>query len=174
MLNIYINTWGNYNTNGADGGKWVTLPMDESELEEILETTADAMGDDDPEWFVNDYEWNCDNHVRNISEFENYFELNEQMQRLENLDECEKKAFFAYMDATGYYINEVLNAIENGAYQFYEDMDLTDVATELVNECYFTKDTPDIFARYFDYEAFGRDLSFDGYYETEWGVIYVE
>ena len=41
----------------------------------------------------------------------------------------------------------------------------------LVNECYFTKDTPDIFTRYFDYEAFGRDLGFDGYTETKYGVI---
>ena len=50
-------------------------------------------------------------------------------------------------------------------------MDLTEVAEQLVNECYFTKETPDIFTRYFDYEAFGRDLGFDGYTETKYGVI---
>ena len=37
MLNIYVNTWGNYNENGADGGEWITLPMDPAELEEVLE-----------------------------------------------------------------------------------------------------------------------------------------
>ena len=36
MLNIFINTWGNYNENGADGGKWIALPMDANELEETL------------------------------------------------------------------------------------------------------------------------------------------
>ena len=59
MLNIYLNTWGNYNENGADGGEWITLPMDEDELAEVMEKIADAMGDEDPEWFVNDYEWTC-------------------------------------------------------------------------------------------------------------------
>ena len=34
MLNIFINTWKNYNENGADGGEWVTLPMKADELEE--------------------------------------------------------------------------------------------------------------------------------------------
>jgi antirestriction protein len=67
-----------------------------------------------------------------------------------------------------------LEIVENGSYQFYQGMDLTEVAEELVNDCYFTKETPDIFTRYFDYEAFGRDLSFDGYHETEWGVIYID
>ena len=51
-------------------------------------------------------------------------------------------------------------------------MDLEEVAEELVNESYFTKDTPDIFTRYFDYKAFARDLGFDGYTETSYGVIY--
>jgi antirestriction protein len=50
-------------------------------------------------------------------------------------------------------------------------MDLAEVAEEIVNECYFTRETPDIFTRYFDYDAFGRDLSFDGYTETKYGVI---
>jgi hypothetical protein len=32
MLKIYLNTWKNYNENGADGGKWIELPADEDEL----------------------------------------------------------------------------------------------------------------------------------------------
>ena len=45
MLNIYVNTWGNYNENGADGGEWITLPMEPEELEEVLENIAALMGD---------------------------------------------------------------------------------------------------------------------------------
>ena len=48
-------------------------------------------------------------------------------------------------------------------------MSLEDVAYEIVDECY---DLPDIAQRYFDYKAFARDLGFDGYTETENGVIY--
>ena len=60
MLNIFVNTWGNYNENGADGGEWITLPMDAEELEEVLENIAAAMGDNDPEWAIHDYEWLTD------------------------------------------------------------------------------------------------------------------
>ena len=56
MLNIFVNTWGNYNENGADGGEWITLPMDPDELENKLQTIADAMHDNDPEFFINDYQ----------------------------------------------------------------------------------------------------------------------
>ena len=45
MLNLFVNTWGNYNTNGADGGKWITLPMDPEELEEVLENIAVFVSD---------------------------------------------------------------------------------------------------------------------------------
>ena len=54
MLNIFINTWGNYNENGADGGEWVTLPMTEEELENTLQQIADNMGDLDPEFCIHD------------------------------------------------------------------------------------------------------------------------
>jgi antirestriction protein len=47
-------------------------------------------------------------------------------------------------------------------------MDLEEVAEELIDECY---NIPEFALRYFDYSAFARDLSFDGYTETKYGVI---
>ena len=32
MLDIFVNTWGNYNENGADGGEWISLPMEAETL----------------------------------------------------------------------------------------------------------------------------------------------
>lgn len=174
MLNIYINTWGNYNENGADLGEWITLPMDADELEKTLERVADAMHDDDPEWFVNDYEWTTDFQPFEVNELDDYDELNERCEKLDNLDKYECEALAAIIEATGDDFDDCLDILESGSYQFYQGMDLDEVAEEIVNDCYFTRDTPDIFTRYFDYEAFGRDLGFDGYTETEWGVIYVE
>ena len=61
-------------------------------------------------------------------------------------------------------------AIENiDDYTYYSGMSLEDVAYEIVEECY---ELPEIAQRYFDYEAFARDLGFDGYEETTNGVIY--
>lgn len=172
MLNIYINTWGNYNEHGADGGEWITLPMDADELKEKLNKAAKAMNDNDPEWFVNDYEWTTDIKPFEVHEMDNYFELNEQLNLLNDLEEWEREEIAAAVDAFGYSFMEAYEKQQQGCFVLYRDQDLEDVAYDLVNDCYFTKDTPDIFERYFDYSAFARDLGYDGYVETEWGVIY--
>lgn len=171
MLNIFVNTWGNYNENGADGGEWITLPMDAGDLTETLERIAENMGDFDPEFFINDYEYTTELELREIGEMENITELNEWLGELDSLNEWDQKEIAAAMEAWGYSFEEAMGKQQRGYFTFYANMDLEDVADELVNECYFTKDTPDIFTRYFDYEEFARDLSFDGYTETSYGVI---
>ena len=171
MLNIFINTWGNYNEHGADGGEWVTLPMDADDLEEKMEAIAEQMNDNDPEYFINDYEWTTDIEPRAIEEMENIMDLNEFINELDGLTEYEQKKIAAAIEAFGYDFEEAMDKQQRGCFIFYEGMDLEEVAEELVNECYFTKDTPDIFTRYFDYAAFARDLGYDGYYETKHGVI---
>ena len=171
MLNIFINTWGNYNENGADGGEWITLPMDAEELEEKMEAIAEAMGDNDPEYFINDYEWTTEIEPRDISELENIQELNDEINEISGLEEWEAEEIAAAMEAYGYTFTEAMERQQRGCFIFYPGQDMQEVAEEIVNECYFTKDTPDILTRYFDYEAFARDLSFDGYTETKYGVI---
>ena len=171
MLNLFVNTWGNYNTNGADGGEWITLPMEPDELEEVLENIAAAMGDNDPEWAIHDYEWETEIEMDEISEYDNIQELNERCTEIDELEEWEAEEIAAAIEAFGYTFAEALDRQQRGYFIFYAGMDLQEVAEELINDCYITKDTPEIFARYFDYEMFARDLSFDGYTETKYGVI---
>ena len=171
MLRILVNTWGNYNTNGADGGKWIDLPMDEDELEETLESIAESMGDHDPEFAIHDYEWE-NYHIRDISEYESIHKLNEELEELASLQDWEMEEALAAVEAWGYSLEEAISKQSRGYFTLYRNMSLEDVAEELVNECY-SPDTPtaEFFARYFDYEAFARDLGFDGYTETDFGVI---
>ena len=171
MLNIYVNTWGNYNENGADGGEWITLPMDAEELEEVLENIAKAMGDNDPEWFINDYEWTIDFELGDVDEMDNIFEWNERCQDADSLQEWEAEEIAAAMEAFDYSFPEAMERQQRGCFIFYAGQDLEEVAYSLIEECYITKDTPEIFTRYFDYEGFARDLGFDGYTETKYGVI---
>ena len=171
MLDIFVNTWGNYNENGADGGQWITLPMEPEELEEVLENIAALMGDEDPEWAIHDYEWTTEIELDEISEYDNIFKINEMCLELDELDEWEAEEVAAAVEAWEYSFSEALERQQRGCFIFYRGMDLEEVAEEIVNECYFTKDTPDILTRYFDYEAFARDLRFDGYEETSCGVI---
>lgn len=168
MLNLFVNTWGNYNENGADGGKWITLPMDPEELEEVLENIAALMGDTDPEWFINDYEWTIETELGDVHEMDNIQEWNERCQEVDDLEEWEAEEVAAAIEAYGYTFQEALERQQRGCFVLYHGMDLEEVAEELINECY---DLPEFALRYFDYEAFARDLSFDGYTETKYGVI---
>ena len=170
MLNIFVNTWGNYNTNGADGGQWITLPLDPEELEEVLENIAELMGDEDPEWAIHDYEWLTEIELDEIGENDDIFELNERCQAAEDLDEWEAEEIAAAIEAYGYTFAEALERQERGCFVFYQGQDLEEVAEQIADECYLY-DAPEFLARYFDYEAFARDLGFDGYTETKYGVI---
>ena len=168
MLNLFVNTWGNYNENGADGGQWITLPMDSDELEEVLENIAALMKDEDPEWFINDYEWTIETELGDVHEMDSISEWNERCQEADDLEEWETEEIAAAMEAYGYTFPEALERQRRGCFIFYPGQDLEEVAEDLINECY---DLPEFALRYFDYEAFARDLSYDGYTETKYGVI---
>ena len=168
MLNLFVNTWGNYNVNGADGGQWITLPMEEEELQEVLEHIAAAMGDHDPEWAIHDYEWESDVELGDVNEMDSITEWNARCQEACDLEEWESQEIAAAMEAYGYTFPEALERQQRGYFIFYPGRDLEEVAEELINECY---DLPEFALRYFDYEAFARDLSYDGYTETKYGVI---
>ena len=170
MLNIFVNTWGNYNENGADGGQWITLPMDSDELEEVLENIAALMEDEDPEWFINDYEWTIDMELGDVHEMDSITEWNERCQEADDLEEYEAEEIAAAIEAYGYTFAEAYERQQRGCFVFYAGRDLQEVAEEIADECYLYN-APEFLARYFDYEAFARDLSFDGYTETKYGVI---
>lgn len=165
MLNIFVNTWGNYNEHGADGGEWLSLPMDADELADALDRIAQRMGDDEPEWTIHDYEWTEDFSVR-VSEMADITALNELIQQLADLPSYDLEKLEAMIDTYGYDIADGLDHLDE--YTFYDGMTLIDVAEELVNDCY---ELPEFALRYFDFDAFARDLSFDGYTETAHGVL---
>jgi antirestriction protein len=170
MLNIFVNTWGNYNENGADGGEWITLPMDPDALQEELKKISAAMGDFDPEYCIHDYEWTTEIEPREISEMENIELLNEELQELDGLNEWDQKEIAAAMEAFGYEFKEAHERQQRGCFIFYAGQDLQEVAESIADECYLYN-APEFLRRYFDYAAFAHDLTFDGYTETSHGVI---
>ena len=164
LISVFLNTWGNYNENGADNGFWVNLPCDlDAELEKLAEATGEEV--DEMEVFINDTDINING--LEIGEYDNIKELNELAAQLESLDEYALEKVGAIIEAYGTDLKEAIENIDD--YTYYSGMSLEDVAYEIVEECY---ELPEIAQRYFDYEAFARDLGFDGYTETTNGVIY--
>ena len=172
MLNVFINTWGNYNENGADGGEWISLPMEENELNETLEQIAKNMGDEDPEFCIHDFEWVTEcGDLCEVDENMDIFALNEQLQEFDTLNEWEQEETAAAVEAFGYTFKEAMEKQQRGCFTFYKGYDLEDLAYELVDEWLSDKNIPSFISSYFDYKAFARDLGFDGYTEVSNGVI---
>lgn len=169
MLKIFVNTWGNYNENGADGGEWITLPITPEELSETLDRIAERMGDNDPEWAIHDYEWEAV-ELFEVGENDSIARVNDLLNDCASLDEWKLQEVAAAVEAWGYTLEEAIKRQQGGRFIFYAGQTLEDVAEELVAEM-TPKDAPDFLTRYFDYEAFSRDLRFDGYEETSYGVI---
>lgn len=170
MLRIFVNTWGNYNENGADGGRWISLPMDEDELTETLDRIAAAMGDNDPEFCIHDFEWEEEYNFREINELENIAELNEFCQKLDDLSDYEKKVYCAAVEIWGEKYVDVDNLDD---YNLMEDVTNDyDLGYYYAVEsgCYDLEKMGPL-ANYIDYEGFGRDIRFEtdgGFSEFGW------
>ena len=173
----YIETWLR-NLNNEKEVK-LNLPMDEEELIEALKNINVCNEEGEliqeyiiPAWNFGEYASELDCRDFANIELENIFTVNAWAEELAEVDsEGNLNILQAIAEASGGSIGEILEIYNKGYYQFYQGMNLTDVAEELVNDCY---NLPDFALRYFDFESFGRDLGFDGYVETSNGVIYIE
>lgn len=102
-----------------------------------------------------------------VEEYDNIEELNEIAEQIEDLDEYDQQKLVYLMD-DGCNFKQALNGLDDC--DFYPDTTLEDVAYNLVEEGCFGS-IPKSIQNYIDYEAIARDLSFDGYHETNAGVF---
>ena len=220
-IQLYMNTWGNYNEYGADveniNGGW----MDIDQAKEFLE----AHKDEEP--FINDTE-NVPGDL-GIDEYTNPWEAIEELEYIENSDN--KDALIAIIESTGDFEN-AKEIYESGDYTFFPGVEddeglgrayvemvgglegVTNAGNYIDEEAYkeswreaaeqdVRENNPDLdensdefedevenwlngvameelenekaagndLSEYFDYEAFGRDLDFEGYFFASTGAV---
>lgn len=166
MLKIYLTNLGKYNE-GFLVGEWVNLPVSEEELEAVLERIGISEEPDEngiyyEETFITDYETDIDGLT--VGEYDSIEDLNEIAEQTDDLEEYELTALQAFLEE-GYSFENALEGVQNGDYTIWTDChDMTDVAYEVVEQCDYLHGIPENIANYFDYEAFGRDLGFEGTY----------
>lgn len=164
LIRIYIANLAAYNA-GYLRGEWLDLPATDEEISETLERIG--CGEHGAEYAIHDYE--SDFNLK-ADEYDNIFELNELISDIDELDDDDFNMFMAYLEAVSNDINEALNALDRCTLYAYCET-LEDLAADLVeNGCF--GDIPDSIINYIDYEAIARDLSFEGYTETTYGVLY--
>lgn len=148
-INAYIANLTSY-AEGTIIGAW--FDMAETTAEEITAVIGEG------ETIVLDYEAPSEMH---IDEFESITDLIEIAQKLEEINEDLLNAMLYH----GYNIEEAIEKIEDGDYTIYEDCDdMADVAYQVIENQGLLNEAPELAQRYFDYEAFGRDLDLEGYF----------
>lgn len=177
-ISMVIGSWGSYNecNERALGSSWLNFDdFDEwEEIEEELIREGFELNGIDEELFVQDIEgiptscqdWD-NTHPQEI------FELIKESGVLDY--ECKYELMEAYCEVRSFdeWSDRVKQCGENwdSDIAFYKGQDMYDVAYNLVNEFYDLDKMLGHLASYFDYNAFARDLKFDGYTETSNGVI---
>ena len=166
MLKIYLTDLEAYN-NGALVGKWIKLPMSQEELsqelKEVLEQGERAVnGYNHEEYFITDYEWK-DTPIFEVEEYVNLDRLNEQSEKLEELNQEQLKAVQFLLDEQ--LAKDTTEAIEKADdVIIHQEQSISDVAYALIEDCYNTDNIPNIISNHIDYEAIGNDLLLDGSY----------
>lgn len=155
MFRIFLTNLGKYNE-GDLVGEWVDLPVDD-DFESVLEDIG--INDEYEEWFITDYE---NDYGYEVGEYDDIFELNEVAEKLENLDEDQAQMVSAMID--GGYANDINDAIDrlDDIIVYPNCHDMTDVAYEYIDQIGIENLGRDTLENYFDHEAFGRDMGFDG------------
>lgn len=157
MLRIYLTNLGKYNE-GMLIGEWVDLPVSEEELEKVFKRIG--INDEYEEYFITDYESDIDG--LKVGEYENVDDLNELAEALEDLD-SEEENVLSVMLEDGCTFEEALEKIKDRDYMVYYNCDsMEDVAYQVVEESGLLDGVPEKVARYFNYEAYGRDLEIEG------------
>ena len=175
MLKIFITDLQAYNE-GHLVGKWIELPLTAFELaqalSEVLSEGESVSGTDNhEEHFITDYEWQEHEFFSTIDEYEDIYKLNKKLQAIAEV-ETEKHKAIAFLLTEGL-ATDVKDAIDKADdVTIHENQSMSDLAYDLMQECYNADALPSIIANHIDYEGIGRDLEMDGNYFEIGGDIY--
>lgn len=164
-LRGYITNLGKYNE-GELVGKWISFPIEEEELQEVLKEIGCCYYDEEgeytntsyEEYFFTDYESEIDLDLREYTSIDTLNVIAEQLQ------DWDKETLKAACDVWS--LSEVLEN-DPGDYMILSDVhNYYDLGYYWIEEsgCYDLKGLESI-RNYIDYESFGRDV----YLETNSG-----
>lgn len=174
MLEVFITDLSAYNE-GNLVGRWFKLPVSKEKLSqaiyEVLTEGESISGTSShEEYFITDWEWRGHELFR-IEEYSNLFQVNEQLQALEDKSDYELKAIaFLMSESLAADIEDAISKADD--VRIYENQTMEDIAYDLIQECYNIHELSPIIANHIDYRGIGRDLEMDGNYFEVGNDIY--
>lgn len=164
----------------------ITLPYDTEELKEELNKIGFTLDkyEDIQDLEENDMELSKDYSLKGI--FEEYEQLSdkdipetlEELQELANfLEEStdeELDVFFTMLNDMGKCVDDAMHDVRHNNYVYYDCCSEYSLAEQYINMLGSISELPrEALERYFDFEAFGKDLAMD-FYKTDKGYYLEE
>lgn len=161
MVKLFIQNMTKY-IQGINRGGWRTFPMPEEQLKAFMN---EILGDDE-EYIITDQE---NEFSSKISEYADVYKLNSDLNEIKNsIEESsmdEFKAFCKYRTSrkSDITLSELLEDFNKGEHIVLTGVsDLDDLGRVWIDEL-SSMQIPEELTDYIDYEAFGRDKSFEGW-----------
>lgn len=156
-ISIYLTNLGKY-VEGCLMGEWVKLPVNKDKLQDVL-TRIGIDGQQYEEYFISDYESLFSN--LHISEYSSIQELNELAEKIDGLAACDYDKLGAVLESESCMtVAEILEIIDQlDSFDLLSEVEDDEALGEYYAEvgCIF-HNIPDSIQRYFDFEAYGRDI----------------
>ncbi|HBF5318335.1 TPA: antirestriction protein ArdA [Clostridioides difficile] len=158
-MRVYIANLGKYNE-GYLVGDWFSFPIDEEDVAERI-----GLNERYEEYAVHDTE----NFPIEIGEYISIEELNEIYEMICDLPDYITDELDEFISHYGS-LEEVYDH-KDDVYCYSDCETMTDVAYYFIDEMQMLGEIPSQLQNYIDYEAYGRDLSFEGtFIETNYGM----
>ena len=169
-VGLYVGTYKKY-AEGSIEGAWIDLES-VGDAEEFFDVCRSLHEDEaDPEFMMQDFQGFPE-------EFYHDSMCVDDVQRIIDwlaLDEDEREMVEAYVRIHGCYLKDFEDILEKARDRFmgkYDSFrDFTDECANEQIEC-LSSGVPEFFTRYFDYEAFERDMRFDYSFDEESGCVF--
>lgn len=147
---LYISTWGKYNSGSLDGA-WFNL-TDYDDYSEFMRAVRELHKDeDDPEYMIQDYQGIPDGIIDNSGYYWITAEDFDRIKEIEELDETERRAYLSYLNATSGY-----GDIESFRDAFMGEFDSEyDYIDHCIEEGFFSQET---LLNHIDYQSLWNEL----------------
>lgn len=160
ILSAFITNLGKYNE-GKLIGKWLDFPTTQGEINKTLQEIG-VDGVRYEEFFITDYESNISGLTESLGEYESLYALNYLAEKIQDMDLSveELEALLDVGEYTGS-IEEVVSLIDNtDCFLVYSQVENDyDLGYLYAHELGLLDELKgSTLVRYFDYEAYGRDI----------------
>lgn len=186
MLRGYITNLGAYNA-GMLIGEWIDFPISDEELKDVLlrigvyetddekDSLAKTFSDEylSEEYFITDYDYDSElpfSPSKFFGEYSSIDSINELADYIDGLTKNDLSLIQAYFEAFNEPndVEEFINICENiNRFYLINAFDDEELGHYFVDEGLFCESIPSDLENYLDYNAIGRDMSYDGTFTSQ-------